>query len=143
MRALAAALLMVALPCAARVSALCWVSYELERGEWSRPARVDVEFLAAREIDPDARSFPVHARIWFSRSNPTLALLGQSLAVPELPPAYLQRIFPDDRWVPALDDPQRWRIRCREGRLWVDPRVADLIDPPPQPTPEPRRRRLF
>ena len=130
---------LLSLPCAPRVPALCWVSYELERGGWSQAKRVEIEFFATRELYPDAREYPVYARIWFSRSQPLLALLyGQSLATPTLPPSHLKRLFPDDRWVYAIDDPQRWRIRCRENRQWVDPRLADLIEPPPPVFPSQR-----
>lgn len=128
-------------PGSARIATLCWASFEGERGAWSQPKRVDIDFLSARELYPDTDAYPVYARIWYSRSTPSLTILsGRESPLRLLSPAYMNRLFPDDQWVFAVDDPQRWRIRCREGREWVDPRLADLIDPPP-PVPEYRRMR--
>lgn len=141
MRLLIALAALLALPCAARVPALCWVSYEFPRGGWSQPRRVEIEFMAAREVFSDASQYPVYARIWFNPSEPSLTIVqATSLSTPEFFPNYLKRLFPDNRWVYAIDDPQRWRIQCREERQWVDPRLADLIDPPP---PIPPSRRLY
>lgn len=139
--------LAIAAPVQARVSTFCWASFEPEGGGWSRPQRVDVDFMAARELDRDAREYWVIARIWFNRAEPALTRLSASLSTPNLPPEYMARLFPEDRWILGIeDDGQRWRLRCKEGRLWVDGRLADLIDPPPAPAPaQPpaARRRLF